>query len=64
VNLESIGVNGQKLPIDNSVLSASSEHHTFIDSGTNLAYLTDEAYDPFVRAVSSWSAFDIIPSYS
>lgn len=52
VNLESIGVNGQKLPIDNSVLSASSEHHTFIDSGTSLAYLTDEAYDPFVRAIA------------
>lgn len=51
LNLESIAVNGQTLPIDSSVFSTSSTQGTIIDSGTTLAYLTEEAYNPFVNAI-------------
>lgn len=53
VNLQSIAVNGQTLNIDSSVFTTSSNRGTIIDSGTTLAYLAEEAYDPFVTAVSS-----------
>ena len=53
LNLESISVNGQMLPIDSSVFRPSPEQFTFVDSGTTLAYLADGVYDPFVNAVSS-----------
>lgn len=52
VNLLSISVNGQSLPIDPSVFSTSGKSGTIIDSGTTLAYLAEDAYDPFVSAVS------------
>lgn len=51
LNLESIAVNGQSLPIDPSVFSTSNTRGTIVDSGTTLAYLAEEAYDPFVNAV-------------
>jgi len=50
--LESIAVNGQKLPIDSSLFTTSNTQGTIVDSGTTLAYLADGAYDPFVTAVS------------
>lgn len=53
MNLQSISVNGQKLPIDSSVFTTSSNAGTIIDSGTTLAYLSEEAYTPFVNAVSN-----------
>lgn len=51
--LQSISVKGQKLPIDSSVFSTSTNAGTIIDSGTTLAYLAEGAYDPFVNAISS-----------
>lgn len=54
LNLLSISVNGQTLSIDPSMFATSSSRGgTIIDSGTTLAYLAEEAYDPFVDAVSS-----------
>ena len=54
LNLLSISVNGQTLSIDPSMFATSgSRGGTIIDSGTTLAYLAEEAYDPFVEAVSS-----------
>lgn len=52
MDLQSIAVNGQLLPIDQSVFATSSNRGTIIDSGTTLAYLIEEAYDPLVEAVS------------
>jgi len=52
LNLQSISVNGQKLAIDPSVFTTSSNTGTIIDSGTTLAYLAEGAYDPFLNAVS------------
>lgn len=51
LNLESISVSGQTLPIDQSVFETSSNQGTIIDSGTTLSYLAEDAYDPFVTAV-------------
>ncbi|XP_057728624.1 aspartic proteinase 36 [Arachis stenosperma] len=53
LNLQSISVNGQKLQIDSSVFATSSNKGTIVDSGTTLAYLAEEAYDPFVNAITS-----------
>lgn len=50
--LQSISVNGQTLAIDSSVFATTDNGGTIIDSGTTLAYLAEEAYDPFVNAVS------------
>lgn len=52
LNLQSISVNGQILQIDPSVFATSSNRGTIVDSGTTLAYLASEAYDPFISAVS------------
>ncbi|KMZ61137.1 Eukaryotic aspartyl protease family protein [Zostera marina] len=51
LNLKSIAVKGQVLPIDPSVFSTSSSQGTIIDSGTTLAYLVEEAYDPLINAI-------------
>lgn len=61
VHLESIGVNGQKLPIDTSGFSASSAHRTLMDTGTSLAYLADALYDPFVRAIAAAASPSVRP---
>ena len=50
--LQSITVNGQSLPIDPAVFATSNNRGTIVDSGTTLTYLVQEAYDPFVSAVS------------
>ncbi|KAK6930588.1 Xylanase inhibitor, C-terminal [Dillenia turbinata] len=51
--LESIAVNGQLLPIDPALFSTASNRGTIVDSGTTLAYLVGEAYDPFVNAITA-----------
>lgn len=51
LNLQSISVNGQTLPIDSSAFATSSNKGTIVDTGTTLAYLTEAAYDPLVNAV-------------
>ncbi|BAT92023.1 hypothetical protein LR48_Vigan05g173700 [Vigna angularis] len=53
LNLQSISVNGQTLQIDSSVFSTSNNRGTIVDSGTTLAYLAEEAYDPFVNAITA-----------
>lgn len=45
-------MNGQILPIDPSVFTIATGDGTIIDTGTTLAYLPDEAYNPFIQAVS------------
>lgn len=52
LNLQSISVNGQPLAIDPSVFATASNKGTIVDTGTTLAYLTEDAYDPLVNAVS------------
>ncbi|XP_030927613.1 aspartic proteinase-like protein 2 isoform X1 [Quercus lobata] len=51
--LQSIAVNGQLLPIDPSVFATSNNRGTIVDSGTTLAYLVAEAYDPFVSSITA-----------
>ncbi|XP_020883870.1 aspartic proteinase-like protein 2 isoform X1 [Arabidopsis lyrata subsp. lyrata] len=53
LNLLSIGVNGQILPIDAAVFEASNTRGTIVDTGTTLTYLVKEAYDPFLNAISN-----------
>ncbi|CAL0304041.1 unnamed protein product [Lupinus luteus] len=53
LNLQSISVNGQMLQIDPSVFATSNNRGTIIDSGTTLAYLAEEAYNPFIDAISA-----------
>ncbi|KAF5447601.1 hypothetical protein F2P56_033141 [Juglans regia] len=53
LNLQSISVNGQTLSIDPEVFATSSNRGTIVDSGTTLAYLAEEAYNPFVGAITS-----------
>ncbi|KAG4978616.1 hypothetical protein AAZX31_13G302500 [Glycine max] len=53
LNLQSIAVNGQTLQIDSSVFATSNSRGTIVDSGTTLAYLAEEAYDPFVSAITA-----------
>lgn len=52
LNLQSISVSGQPLDINPSVFATSSNKGTIVDTGTTLAYLTEDAYDPLVNAVS------------
>ncbi|VAI40131.1 unnamed protein product [Triticum turgidum subsp. durum] len=51
VNMKSISVNGQNVPIDSSLFTTSKTQETFVDSGTSLAYLPDGVYDPVIRAI-------------
>ncbi|KAG4988934.1 hypothetical protein JHK85_031917 [Glycine max] len=50
LNLQSISVNGQIVRIAPSVFATSNNRGTIVDSGTTLAYLAEEAYNPFVIA--------------
>ncbi|XP_016494938.1 aspartic proteinase 36 isoform X1 [Nicotiana tabacum] len=53
VYIQSIAVNGQTLPVDPAVFASSGDRGTIVDSGTTLAYLTAEAYEPFVNAITA-----------
>ncbi|CAM0885221.1 unnamed protein product [Alopecurus aequalis] len=53
LNLESIAVNGRKLPIDSSLFATSNSQGTVVDSGTTLAYLVDGAHGAFVRGIEA-----------
>ncbi|KAM7522449.1 hypothetical protein LguiA_012351 [Lonicera macranthoides] len=64
VNLQSISVNGQRLSIDSSVFATSSSRGTIIDSGTTLAYLAEEAYNPFVSAITEAVSQSVRPLVS
>ncbi|VFQ75049.1 unnamed protein product [Cuscuta campestris] len=54
VYLQSIAVNGQLLPIDPAAFATSGNCGTIVDSGTTLAYLVPEAYEPFVSAITAF----------
>ncbi|GER42683.1 eukaryotic aspartyl protease family protein [Striga asiatica] len=62
VDLQSISINGQILPIASSVFETSSNTGTIIDSGTTLAYFAEEAYDPFINAVEQTVSQSISPT--
>uniref|UniRef100_A0A5B6Z010 Putative aspartic proteinase-like protein 2 isoform X1 n=1 Tax=Davidia involucrata TaxID=16924 RepID=A0A5B6Z010_DAVIN len=62
--LQSISVNGQLLPIDSAVFATSSNRGTIVDSGTTLAYLVEEAYDPFVTAITAAVLQSVTPIIS
>ncbi|XP_048492243.1 aspartic proteinase 36 isoform X2 [Beta vulgaris subsp. vulgaris] len=64
LNLQSISVNGQKLAIDSSAFATSTSAGTIIDSGTTLAYLAEEAYNPFVNAISAAVSQSVRPLLS
>ncbi|KAL6516724.1 hypothetical protein OROGR_020029 [Orobanche gracilis] len=64
VNLQSISVNRQTLNIDPSVFSTSTNRGTIIDSGTTLAYLAEDAYDPFVTAITQTVSESVRPLLS
>ncbi|XP_078442205.1 aspartic proteinase 36-like [Wolffia australiana] len=55
LNLQGISINGRALPIDPSVFSTSNTGGggTIVDSGTTLAYLVQEAYDPFIYGITA-----------
>ncbi|TKY53020.1 Aspartic proteinase protein 2 [Spatholobus suberectus] len=53
LNLQSIAVNGQLLPINAAVFATSNNRGTIVDCGTTLAYLVQEAYDPLVNAITT-----------
>ncbi|KAD7479668.1 hypothetical protein E3N88_02804 [Mikania micrantha] len=66
INLLSISVNNQTLSIDPSVFAISNNKGgTIVDSGTTLAYLVQDAFKPFVDAITqsvSQSAQPLISS--
>ncbi|EXB75945.1 Aspartic proteinase-like protein 2 [Morus notabilis] len=64
LDLQSISVNGQILPIDPSAFATSNNRGTIVDSGTTLAYLVEEAYDPFVSAVTNSVSQSVTPMIS
>lgn len=51
LNLQGIAVNGQQLSIDPQVFATTNTRGTIIDCGTTLAYLAEEAYEPFVNTI-------------
>ncbi|CAI8604217.1 unnamed protein product [Vicia faba] len=53
LNLLSISVSGQVLPIDSAIFATSNNRGTIIDSGTTLAYIAEEAYNPFIHAITA-----------
>ncbi|KAG7017404.1 Polyadenylate-binding protein 7, partial [Cucurbita argyrosperma subsp. argyrosperma] len=62
--LQSIAVNGQTLSIDPSVFATSNNRGTIVDSGTTLAYLVEEAYTPFVNAITAAVSQSVTPTIS
>ncbi|VVA34088.1 PREDICTED: aspartic [Prunus dulcis] len=59
----SIAVNGKILPIDPATFT-SHDRGTIIDSGTTLAFLVEDAYVPFVRAITSAVSPSLTPFIS
>ena len=53
MNLEGIVVNGKLLSIDPKIYASTNTQGTIVYCGTTLAYLAEQAYDPFVNLVSS-----------
>ncbi|XP_012570416.1 aspartic proteinase 36 [Cicer arietinum] len=53
LNLQSISINGNLLSINPAVFVTSDDKGIVVDSGTTLAYLIQEAYDPLVNAITT-----------
>lgn len=53
LNLKGIAVNGQQLSIDPQVFATTNNRGTIVDCGTTLAYLAEEAYNPFVNSIAT-----------
>ena len=53
MNLQGIVVNGHQLSIDPQVFATTNTRGKIVDYGTTLAYLVEEAYDPFFNSVST-----------
>lgn len=49
------------LPIDPAVFTTSDSQGTIVDSGTTLAYLATDAYDPLINAVFSCYSYSVFP---
>ncbi|XP_023731554.1 aspartic proteinase 36 [Lactuca sativa] len=65
INLQSISVNDKMLSIDPSVFAINDDKAgTIVDSGTTLAYLTEEAYTPFVDAITKSVSLSVQPHTS
>ncbi|XP_075492048.1 aspartic proteinase 36-like isoform X2 [Primulina tabacum] len=64
INLQSIAVNGQTLSINPSVFATSENRGTIVDSGTTLSYLAQEAYDPFIAAITQHVSQSVRPILS
>ncbi|CAN0926242.1 Aspartic proteinase 36 [Linum grandiflorum] len=64
LNLQSIAVNGQVLPVDPVVFATSADRGTIVDTGTTLAYLVEEAFDPFVSAITAAVSETLTPTTS
>ncbi|KAH9734605.1 eukaryotic aspartyl protease family protein [Citrus sinensis] len=64
LNLHGITVNGQLLSIDPSAFAASNNRETIVDSGTTLTYLVEEAFDPFVSAITATVSQSVTPTMS
>ncbi|CAI0469287.1 unnamed protein product [Linum tenue] len=62
--LQSIAVNGQVLPIDPVAFSTTTNRGTIVDTGTTLAYLVEEAYNPLVNAVTAAASQSVTPTIS
>ncbi|XP_030453784.1 aspartic proteinase 36 isoform X2 [Syzygium oleosum] len=64
LNLQSIAVNGQPLPIDPAVFATTNNRGTIIDSGTTLTYLVEDAFDPFVNTITATVSQTVTPIIS
>lgn len=64
LEMQSISVNGQTLPIDSSVFATSGNQGTIVDSGTTLAYLAKDTYDPVINAVNSFNPTQFTYTFS
>ncbi|KAH9671042.1 eukaryotic aspartyl protease family protein [Citrus sinensis] len=64
LNLHGITVNGQLLSIDPAAFAASNNRETIVDSGTTLTYLVEEAFDPFVSAITATVSQSVTPTMS
>ncbi|KAJ0028733.1 hypothetical protein Pint_35805 [Pistacia integerrima] len=64
INLQSISVNGTLLPINPAAFAASNNRETIVDSGTTLTYLVEEAFDPFVDAITASVSQTVTPIMS
>ncbi|KAI3683835.1 hypothetical protein L1987_84350 [Smallanthus sonchifolius] len=53
LDLQSIAVGEQLLPIDTSAFATSDNQGTIVDTGTTLTYLAPQAYYPFVDAITA-----------